>query len=303
MKFWWAKKKSRQPQLMDGQAGYVFRRSRTLTGTTSARVPVAARSKGQLKTARLKLHELRLHQAQLLKALGGLACIAGIVAYCIITFITAPQVGFAQAGGQPNIKQYHQSIQSYFGYNFFERFGFALRPSELELFLKEQHPEIRTAVVTRNWYGGDAGLTLYFRQPLLVWQTGNQTFFVDDTGTAFQYNHFAAPDVVVTDQSGISPDVSGGAVASTRFITFLGKMVGAVNSYSKGRVVQITIPTSTRQIDLLLEGRPYVIKTHIDRDPLEQAEDIANALEYFDQKGIKPEYVDVRVGHKAFYKG
>lgn len=304
MNFWWVKRsKARQPQLMAGQAGYEFRRSRTLTGTTSVKVPVAARQKGQLKTARLKLHQLRAHQAQLLRALGGLLAAAGVVVYAACTFITTPSISFAQAGGQPNSAAYQQTVQRYFGQHLFERFGFALRPSELEGFLKEQHPELRTIVITRNWYGGNASLAFYFRQPLLVWQTSGQTFFVDDSGTAFQYNHFPAPTVVVTDQSGITPDSSGGAVASTRFISFLGRMVGAVNSYNKGRVVQITIPTSTRQIDLMLEGRNYPIKTHIDRDPLEQAEDIANALQYFDQKGIKPEYVDVRVGHRAFYKG
>lgn len=211
MNFWWVKKqKARQPQLMAGQAGYEFRRSRTLTGTTSAKVPVAARQKGQLKTARLKLHQLRAHQTQLLRALGGLLAVAGFIVYCGITFVTAPAIAFAQVGGQPNSGSYQQSIQQYFGQHFFERFGFALRPGELEGFLKERHPELRTVIVTRNWYGGDTSLALYFRQPLLVWQTSGQTFFVDDTGTAFQYNHFVTPTVVVTDQSGITPEASGG---------------------------------------------------------------------------------------------
>lgn len=301
----WFKKKeksARQPQLMAGQNDYVFRRSRTLTGSISPEVTSTAPHRGQLKTDRLKLHELRAHRRQLLKMLGVVLLIIAGLSFLVANFIFSPTVTSPQPGAnQPSPAPYQASVMHYFDDHPLERFGFLLDPSNLESQLKQDHTEITTVTVARDWYGGNVHVNVFFRKPLLVWKTGGKQFYVDDQGIAFTYNHFATPTVAVTDQSGLPPDQSG-AVASTRFIRFLGRMVGAVNSYNKGKVMAIIIPASTREIDLRLQGRDYTIKTNSDRDPLQQAEDIANALTYFDQHSIKPQYVDLRVAHKAFYK-
>lgn len=301
----WLKKKQqtgRQPQLMAGQNDYVFRRSRTLTGSISPEVAVPAAGRGQLKTDRLKLHELKAHRAKLLRMLGVVMVIVLFLVFMVANFIVSPTVLAAQVGKrQPNTQAYQTTIFKYFGDHPLERFGFLMDPSSLELQLKREHTEIQSVTVDRAWYGGDVRVSLFFRAPLLVWKTGAQQFYVDNQGIAFTYNHFAEPPVAVIDQTGLPPDQSG-AVASTRFIRFLGRMVGAVNEYKKGKVVGVIIPPSTREIDLKLEGRNYPIKTNSDRDPLQQAEDIANALKFIDEKGIKPQYVDLRVAHKAYYK-
>jgi cell division septal protein FtsQ len=293
----------RQPRLMNGQDDYTFRRSRTLTGTTSNKVkPSAEGSASQLKTPRLKEHELLMKRGRVLRLLGfTILCIAVLV-LLIANFISAPPLIFAQKSAmKPAIAIYQDSIQQYFSTRPFERFGFSLNSEQFETFMQKQHSEIQTVVVDRDWYGGNVQLRITFRRPILVWQFKDQRFFVDDQGISFTYDHFNAPLVAVIDQSGVTPE-DGNAVASQRFIRFLGKMVGAVNGNQQGRVVSVIIPSSTREIDLKLEGREYPIKTHIDRDPLQQAEDIAHALGYFDQQGVKPAYVDVRVTGKAFYK-
>lgn len=306
MRWWpWSKKQqsARQPVLMEGQNGYVFRRSRTLTGTTSPQVSASAEKRGLLKTERLKLHELRENRKQILKAAAGVLAGLGFVVYLAMVYIVAPPISFAQKGqATPNKAAYLETINSYFGTRPLERFGFATNADSMQDYLKRQHTEIKTVTMNRAWYGGQVSFTFYFREPLLTWATGGKKYYVDSQGFAFDYNHFAEPDVSVTDQSGISPEVGGGAVASGRFMSFLGRTVGAINQYGKGRVESIILPASTRQVDLKLEGRPTLIKTHIDRDPLEQAEDIANAFTYFDKQGSVPEYIDVRVSGKAFYR-
>jgi hypothetical protein len=40
----------------------------------------------------------------------------------------------------------------------------------------------------------------------------------------------------------------------------------------------------------------------MDRDPAGQAADIVSAVRYVQQKQINPEYLDVRVASKAFYR-
>jgi hypothetical protein len=300
----WFKKKNeptRQPRLLEGQNDYVFRRSRTLTGSISTEVSATAQSRGQLKTDRLKLHELKAHRRALLRMLGIVLLVVAGLSFLIANFVVSPNLVAGQDGKQLDPKLYQESMLRYFDDHPLQRFGFLLDPQTLQAHLKSKHTELQNTTVERGWYGGNVQVTLFFREPLLVWKTGEEQFYVDSQGIAFAYNHFTEPAVAVTDQTGLPPDQSG-AVASTRFIRFLGRMVGAVNDYKKGKVTAVIIPPSTRQIDLKLEGREYPIKTNSDREPLQQAEDIANALIYLDQRGIKPQYVDARVAHKAFYK-
>jgi hypothetical protein len=301
----WFKKKNeptRQPRLLEGQNDYVFRRSRTLTGSISPEVSATAPHRGQLKTDRLKLHELKAHRRSIVRMLGVVFMAIVVLSFLIANFILTPNVTAGQVGvKRPDVEAYQNTILTYFGDHPMERFGFLLDATNLQNQLKASHTEIANTTLERDWYGGNLRVTLFFRQPLLVWKTGAKQFYVDAQGVAFSYNHYAEPTVAVTDQTGLPPDQSG-IVASTRFIRFLGRMVGAVNDYKKGKVTSVIIPPSTREIDLKLEGRNYPIKTNSDRDPLQQAEDIANTLTFLDSHSITPQYLDARVAHRAYYK-
>ena len=296
------KEQARQPRLMAGQEGYAFRRSRTLTGTTSAKVVSSAEARSQLKTPRLKEHELKQKRGRIVKLLLGMTACIVVLLFLLVNFVGSLTPIYPQPSkAQPKTSAYQETLRQYFAGRPFERFGFSLNASQLEQFMRDKHSEISTFSVKRAWYGGDVQFVATFRRPILVWQSGTQHFFVDDQGISFEYDHFGAQLVSVVDQSGVTPD-AGNSVASKRFIHFLGKMVGAVNAGGKGKVISVIIPPSTREIDLKLEGREYPIKTHIDRDPLQQAEDTLYTLAYFDIHKIAPAYIDVRVSGKAFYK-
>lgn len=298
------KKSKRVASLAEGQEGYAFRRSRTLTGSSSQKVTAAASQQSQLKTDRLKLHELRQLHLRAVRLLGIVAL--GIVA---LAFIIASYIGEApirttqtQSGHiRPPISDYQKTIAEYFGQHPFERFSFLLNTAQLENFMRAKHIELLGVGTKKTWYGGKTSFSVRFRQPLLLWQVRDQRFYVDDRGVAFTYNYFADPTTTITDQSGVNPDVNG-AIASKRFIRFLGKLVAAVNAEGVGKVSAVVIPAAAREVDIRLEGRDYPIKTHIDRDPLQQADDIKNTLRYFDAHHIVAQYVDVRVASRAFYK-
>jgi hypothetical protein len=225
------------------------------------------------------------------------------IGFLLLNYIGSFTIVYVQQASQsgPATTEYQKTLQEYFTSQPLQRFGFALNGSQLEGYMTARHNELADFTVSRGWYGGGVQFTADFRKPLLVWQTGGQRFYVDSQGIAFNYNDFGGSLVPVEDLSGIAPD-SSGSVASQRFIRFLGQMVGAVNAGGMGQVSSVVIPASTREIDIKLQGREYPIKTHINRDPLQQAQDIINALKYFDTHKIKPEYVDVRVSGKAFYK-
>jgi len=291
----------RNPRGSADDQGYVFRRSRTLTGTTSTKVTAGAEPRSQLKTARLQVHELHQFRRRIMRILGVVAAFVALLSYLLASYIATLSVAYTQPGGQPHTTDYQQTAQKYFVAHPFERFGFSVNRAQFAEYMQAAHPELMTVDVDRNWYGGNVTFVLQFRKPLLVWESGGHRFYVDNQGVAFEYDHFKGKYVAVSDQSGISPQDSGGSVASNRFINFLGKMVGAVNAGGKGNVTEVIIPASTREVDLKLEGRGYPIKTHTDRDPLQQAEDVKGALEWVDEKKINPPYIDVRVEGKAYF--
>lgn len=70
--------------------------------------------------------------------------------------------------------------------------------------------------------------------------------------------------------------------------------------YSLNRAV---IPAGKmREIDLFLNGVDYYFKVSIDRDTAVSAEDAKRMIDYLKEKDIHPEYVDVRVKGKGYYK-
>jgi len=292
----------RNPRGSVDDQGYVFRRSRTLTGTTSEKVTAGAQARSQLKTSRLQVHELHQFRHRIMRILGVVAVFVALLSYLILVYIGTFKILYSQPGGSPQTTAYQQTAQQYFAKHPLERFGFSVNRKQFVSNMEAAHPELLSVDIDRNWYGGNVSFVLQFRRPLLVWETGGHRFYVDDQGVAFEYDHFGGTHVSVSDQSGISPSDSGGSVASNRFINFIGKMVGAVNAGDKGSVTDIIIPAASREVDLKLQGRGYPIKTHTDRDPLKQAEDIINALKWFDGKKITPQYVDVRVEGKAYFK-
>ncbi len=285
--------KSRRAKLANEQNEYSFRRNRTLTGSTSNKVNPTAKGLAQLKTQRLKTHELHLIRKKIIRVL--------LIVFLLANFVGSIKIDYSKVKSKPDVSSYSKSIEAYFLGRPMQRFGFMLDQQQLEDYMLNKHGELKAFEVHRYWYGGVSSFVASFRKPILVWQVADQKLYVDSEGVPFLFDNYKSSPVSVKDDSGIVPE-KGESIASQRFIKFLGKTVGAVNKGEKGRVVEIIIPSSAREIDLKLEGRGYIIKTHIDRDPLQQAEDIINALAYLDSKNIVPQYVDVRVAGKAFYK-
>lgn len=69
------------------------------------------------------------------------------------------------------------------------------------------------------------------------------------------------------------------------------------------RVTKVTLPTGmSRELFVDLDGRPGYFKVNLDRATAVTAEDIDRMVRYLAEKEIVPEYVDVRIDGKAYYK-
>lgn len=297
----------RQPNLMSGQDDFTFRRSRTLTGSRSMEVRSAAENRSRLKSSRIHLHDLRRHRRGVVFGLLTTFALIGLFAWSLGQFIQSPQeVAYAEEARlqqQPASETYLDGLQKYLAAHPVERFLFRLDDENLSNYMTMTYPEVKSANVESN-LPGQFTLNISLREPLLSWKVSDKTIYVDKSGNPFSVNYFQAPKVKVDDQSGVDLPTGSDTITSQRFIHYIGQLVGKVNNGAGEKPVsKVIIPRGvTRQVDLIMSGESYPIKTSIDRGTTSQSADVLNALGYVQRKGIKPAYLDVRVPGKAYYR-
>lgn len=69
------------------------------------------------------------------------------------------------------------------------------------------------------------------------------------------------------------------------------------------KVAKVTLPTgTTRELYVDLVGYDLFIKVNLDRGSAVSAEDAMRMLKYLESKDLHPQYIDVRVEGKGYYK-
>lgn len=202
---------------------------------------------------------------------------------------------------QPDTKAYAKAISNYLNNNPVERLRFTLSNGQLLSRLTVTDPEIASVKQVTSWGLGTTNFAITLRQPVAGWQINHQQYYVDASGVAFQKNYFTPPGVQIIDQSGAVPG-SGGTVTSTRFLSFIGKIV----SVAQGRgyaVTQAILPAgTTREVAIRIANLQPEVRLSIDRGAGEQVEDMDRSLKYLTAKGVTPQYIDVRIAGKAYYQ-
>lgn len=279
---------------------YAFRRNRTLTGSSSPHIASTNEANAQLKSPRVQAHELvrkRRHIGLVLVVV--LSGVASLLA--LIMQFSAGVVVKAQGVSGTIDPVYERTIQEYFSQRPAERLRFLLNSDTLNSYVQSVNPEVASIGTDGPAGFGKSSFIISMRRPIAGWIINGRQQYVDNTGTAFSRNYFATPKVQIVDKSGIQVD-AGQAIASNRFLGFVGRVVGLAKA--KGySTQQVIIPASTtRQVELRLEGIAYPVKFSVDRAAGEQVEDMARSLTWLSGHGITPEYLDVRVAGKAYYK-
>lgn len=295
----------RQPKADLSEQSFAFRRSRTITGSAASSVRAAGEERGQLQSSRLHEHSLRKHRRKLILYLGLSLVAVGALLYVVTSYIgSSVQVGLTSTQpvqGTLDNTRYESLTKQYFATRPFERFSFAFNANTFDAYMRSNAPEISEAHLEKGTRFGAAALSLRLREPVVTWTIKNQQYFVDAEGFAYTVNYFQSPSVIVTDRSGISADA--GVVASSKLLRFIGRVITLVNAAGVSSVETVELPqNSTREVNFKLKDHDYIIKAHLDRDPAGQAADIVSAVRYTQTKGIDPQYLDVRVSSKAFYR-
>lgn len=282
-------------------ANTTFRRNRTLTGSISSQVASAGEPRADLQSSRTQAHHLTRQRRKVTSILVGVmgAC---LVCAGLIYELTAKPVVSAVDGSVP-LKQerYEKAIDEYLTRHPVERLRFVMNKQRLNDFILRTLPEVASIHP-----GGPAGIgvsqfDVTLRKPIASWLIGQTQYYVDASGVPFQINYYDTPGVRIIDESGIQ-QTAGTAIASSRFLNFVGRAVATAGQYQMDVEQAIIPPDTTRQVQLRLVGHGYPIKLSLDRPVGEQIEDMQRAVAYLDSKKLSPQYVDVRVSGKAYYK-
>jgi hypothetical protein len=291
---------SYRPPADDGQRAFL--RNRTLTGSTSDSLSTT-HHRSELESPRTQAHHLAGQRRKIGLTLLGALAISILILGILLQFtaqiaITSSDVSISR---KVDGAAYASAINDYLGANPMQRFRFFLDNKTLTDYLVSKAPEVESAVSASVGGIGQTDYALKMRKPVASWTINNTKYYVDATGIAFEKNYYSNPSVEIVDMSGINVQ-QGVAVASDRFLGFVGKTI-ARSGQSGYQVTQAIIPASTtRQLELRLKDVQPLIKLSIDRPVGEQIEDMSRALKYLTSHSMNPSYVDVRVSGKAYYQ-
>lgn len=286
---------------IESDTTYRFQRNRTLTGSTSAHLNVAADQDGaMLVTPRQQAHQLRRHRRHLGILFVTSITICGAIWWCMNQYIAAPNIQLVSLPLVHDTDKYRDSINEYLGANPFERMIPLVNQPKLLAFIQSTHPEVKSLVLSPGTFARP-DIQIGIRRPVASWSVNGTNKYVDDTGVAFEINHYTTPPIQVVDQTGIRAD-SVSVVASNRFLGFIGKLVGYSTAMHRP-LEKIIIPAgTTHQVQGYTAGAAYPIKFSIDREAGDQIEDMVRTLEYMERHLVAPEYIDVRVDRRVFYR-
>lgn len=256
-----------------------------------------------IETSRTKFNDLSTHR----KKIGFIFFVISILCFIIIILINQLTANFKlsininETQKNINLNKYQQLINDYANKNPLSHIRSLLDSESLDSYILINSPEILSITDNGKMSIFETDYRIKFRKPVARWEVNGSTYYVDTMGISFENNYFNEPELSVIDNSGIKLD-KGHAIASNNFLHFVGKVVAV--ALSKGYIVtEAIIPTdTTRQLNIKVKGRGTVIKMAVDRDVSNQIEDMNNSIVYLDSKSIQPEYIDIRVSGKAYYK-
>lgn len=284
-------------------SGDVFRRNRTLVGTTSKNIDGINVSRSKLESPRTHVHHLALRRRKVLSSLIVILLSIAVLWLLVSNFTASPVMFQSVTPMLKNVNKsvYEKAIQDYLQANPISRFKFFLDEKSLTDYVTSKLPEVGEVSVKDMQQIGKMDYLVTMRKPVAGWVIKGRQYYVDSKGVSFEKNYFSEPVVQIVDNSGV-PVQAGTTSVSKRFLGFVGRVVS--ESASLGHIVtKAVLPAGkTRELDISIKSISPIIRLSIDRPVGEQVEDMSRAVQYFSSNNQTPEYIDIRVSNKAFYK-
>lgn len=229
-----------------------------------------------------------------------LAIFISLISIFLFQFISKVSVVSNESKSQ-NLSKYEKSVEEYLNINPSERILSNLNKNALLESLQKDYPEVLS--ISDIKFNGLTSYKIYldFRKPVASWLVDGKEFFVDSEGVSFNINNFEKPSLNIIDDSGAIVS-NGKNVASSSFFSFIGKLVSAANKQGL-EISKIRIsPLSLRQVEVSVKGVSYFARMSTADSAEGQIINFKKAIEYFGTHKISPNYIDLRIEGKGYYK-
>lgn len=229
-----------------------------------------------------------------------LAIFISLISIFLFQFISKVSIVSNESKSQ-NLSKYEKSVEEYLNINPSERILSNLNKNALLESLQKDYPEVLS--ISDIKFNGLTSYKIYldFRKPVASWLVDGKEFFVDSEGVSFNVNNFEKPSLNIIDDSGVIVS-NGKNVASSSFFSFIGKLVSAANKQGL-EVSKIRIPPlSLRQVEVSAKGVSYFARMSTVDSAEGQIINFKKAIEYFRTHKISPNYIDLRIEGKGYYK-
>lgn len=229
-----------------------------------------------------------------------LAIFISLISIFLFQFISKVSV-VSNGSKSQNLSKYEKSVEEYLNINPSERILSNLNKNALLESLQKDYPEVLS--ISDIKFNGLTSYKIYldFRKPVASWLVDGKEFFVDSEGVSFSINNFERPSLNIIDDSGAIVS-NGKNVASSSFFSFIGKLVSAANKHEL-EVSKIRIPPlSLRQVEVSVKGVSYFARMSTADSAEGQIINFKKAIEYFRTHKISPNYIDLRIEGKGYYK-
>ena len=229
-----------------------------------------------------------------------LAIFISLISIFLFQFISKVLIVSNESKSQ-NLSKYEKSVEEYLNINPSERILSNLNKNALLESLQKDYPEVLS--ISDIKFNGLTSYKIYldFRKPVASWLVDGKEFFVDSEGVSFNVNNFEKPSLNIIDDSGAIVS-NGKNVASSSFFSFIGKLVSAANKQGL-EVSKIRIPPlSLRQVEVSVKGTSYFARMSTADSAEGQIINFKKAIEYFGTHKISPNYIDLRIEGKGYYK-
>lgn len=173
--------------------------------------------------------------------------------------------------------------------------------------LRKRHPEISSVSSSFGLIGDQPVISLSFYEPAFLATSNERQWIIDSRGVAVtelstdQLKARYATLVNINDDIGLI-NGPGDALISSGDAKYIETLINQLEG--KGYVVKsITVPSSPRELDIVLDRESYRIRFSLDQQAEEQAGAAIAAITTLKKSGQTiQEYLDVRPGEKVYWK-
>lgn len=201
---------------------------------------------------------------------------------------------------------YQEAAEDYLRDSVLNRSKFLVDTGGLSRELKSEFSEIATVTVTLPIMGRRPVIEIQTTKPSFILVSGTTSMLVGNNGIAL-VNVRDVKDMstltipTIQDQSGVQLEAGKPALPQEQ-----AQFISIVREQLEGQGLSIdnlTIPQSPYDLHVRVQGTSYYIKFNILEDPLQQTGSYMALRAKLEAEKVTPaEYVDVRVGERAFYR-